>query len=193
VRDGQQKADRICDFQPALLPGLLQTSGYATATLKLFQGLAHLPTEELTEAAVLAAVSARIRRQEALANRAKTFAFVVTEGALRNPVCPPAQMLAQIHHLREVPARYSNVSLAAIPDGATATIPPLHGFTLLDDKMVEIDVYHTGLFSRGRKDVETYRQIFDMFRGDAQDIGPMLDQYEAHYLAQLRGQPLPRA
>ena len=189
MADWEAEAETICDFQPAVLPGLLQTSGYATATLRLFQGLAHLPTEELTEAAVLAAVSARIRRQEILANRAKQFSFVVTEGALRNPVCPPAQMLAQIQHLRDVDARYQNVSITAIPDGTAVTIPPMHGFTLLNDKMVEIDVYHTGLFSRGRQDVETYRQIFDMFRGDARDVGPVLDKYEALYLKQLRGHP----
>jgi transcriptional regulator with XRE-family HTH domain len=188
MADWEGEAETIYDFQPAVLPGLLQTSGYATATLQLFQGLASLPTEEITEAAVLAAVSARVRRQEVLANRAKSFSFIVTEGALRDPICPPAQMLAQIQHLRAIAARYPNVSIAAIPDGVGMAIPPMHGFTLLDDKMVEIDVYHTGLFSRGRKDVEVYRQIFDLFRGDAREIGPVLDKYEALYLDQLRGQ-----
>jgi transcriptional regulator with XRE-family HTH domain len=187
----ESEADAIYDFQPALLPGLLQTSGYATATLQLFQGLAQLPTEELTQAAVLAAVTSRVHRQEVLANRAKSFSFVITEAVLKNPICPPAQMLAQIQHLRDVATGYPNVAVVAIPDGTAVAVPPLHGFTLFDDHMVEIDIYNTGLISRGRKDVETYRQIFGLFLDAAEDIEPMLEQHEALYLDRLR-QPPPR-
>lgn len=174
------------DFQPTILPGLLQVSGYARAVLRLFQPLARLPAGELTEAAVLAAVSARMRRQEVLADRSKSFAFIVTEAVLKSAVCPPAEMLAQIHHLREVIARYDNVSLTVVPDGAPMAVPPLHGFTLLDDDLVVIDVYNTGLVSRGGKDVEIYHQIFEMIQGSAAEAGPALERCQAIHVEALR-------
>jgi transcriptional regulator with XRE-family HTH domain len=187
VADWESEASSVIDFQPTVLPGLLQISPYAKAVLRLFQPLTRLPRETLTEAAVLAAVSARVRRQLILADRSKSFSFVITEGALRNPPCSPAEMLAQIHHLREVAAGYENVSLAVVPDGAPGMVPPLNGFTVLDDHIVIIDIYNTGLLSRGRRDVEIYQRIFEMNRDSAVPVEPLLDEYQARYVAALAG------
>jgi transcriptional regulator with XRE-family HTH domain len=183
----ESEAQVTSDFQPAVLPGLLQVSGYAKAVLRLFQRLAGPATGEPTEAAVLAAVSGRFRRQEVLANHTKTFSFVITEGALKNSFCPPAEMLAQIHHLRDIAANYETVSLAAVPDGVPMPIPPMHGFTLFDDKLVVIDIYNTGLISRGRKDVEIYHEIFETIHGSASPIEPLLDKYQALYVDAIQG------
>jgi transcriptional regulator with XRE-family HTH domain len=183
-------ATEVRDFQPAAVAGQLQTSGYARAVLVTFQRLARLSDDELTETAILAAVSARVRRQETLADRTKSFHFVMTEAVLRNPACPPAEMLAQIGHLRDVAERYANVTIGIVPDGTPVDIPPLHGFTLLDANLVVIDVYNTGLITRGPLDVATYRRVFDMFDARAVDaIEPILAKYEAFYLEQLRNRP----
>lgn len=184
--DWESATHVVRDFQPALLPGLLQTSGYAKATLQVFGRYTGLAAADLADAAILAAVSARIRRQEALADRSKSFRFVITEAVLRNRVCPPAEMVAQLHHLRDVDATSENVSVAVIPDDAPAEIPTLHGFTLLDDKMVIIDAYNTGLISRGHKDAEIYRSIFETFESSAVSIQPTVDKYESFYVEQLR-------
>jgi hypothetical protein len=66
-------------------------------------------------------------------------------------------------------------------------IPPLHGFTVLDDHMVIIDLYNTGLLSRGRRDVEIYQRIFEMNRDSAVPVEPLLDEYQARYVAALAG------
>ncbi|MEV6847527.1 helix-turn-helix transcriptional regulator [Actinoplanes sp. NPDC051411] len=187
VADWESAARVIHDFQPTVLPGLLQISPYAKAVLRLFQPLARLPAEALTEAAVLAAVSARVQRQLVLADRSKSFSFVITEGVLKDAPCTPAEMLAQIGHLREVAAGYGNVSLAVIPDGAPMTIPALHGFTLFDEEMVIVDIYNTGLISRGRRDVAIYHQVFGLNLDRAVPIGPVLDKYQALYIEALTG------
>lgn len=179
----------VRDFQPALLPGLLQTSGYAKATLQVFQRYASRPAGGRVDAAILAAVSARIRRQEALADRSKSFSFVITESVLRNRMCPPGEMLAQVHHLREVDATYENVSVTVVPGDAPSSVPAMHGFTLLDDTMVIIDVYNTGLISRGRMDAEIYRSIFETFEGEAVALEPIIEKYESFYVEQLRRAP----
>jgi len=187
VTEWESAAEVVRDFQPALLTGLLQTSGYARAALVSFQRLADLGTEELTEAAILAAVSARIRRQEVLANAAKAFRFVITEAVLKNRICSPVEMLAQIGRLRDVAGRHANVAIGVIPDGAAVDIPPLHGFTLFDDKLIVIDAYTSGLTTRGRADLASYRRVFDEFQERARmDIEPVLDKYESFYLDQLR-------
>ena len=184
----ESAATEVRNFEPALIPGQLQTSGYARAVLVTFQRLIRIVDEEVTETAILAAVSARLQRQQALANRAKSFRFVMTETALRNPPCPPAEMLAQIGHLRDVIQRYANVTVGIIPDGSPVDIPPLHGFLLLDADLVLIDVYNTGLITRGSVDVATYRRVFDLFEARAvTDVDPILDKYHAIALDQLQG------
>ncbi|BCJ49131.1 transcriptional regulator [Actinoplanes sp. NBRC 14428] len=185
VAEWEARAQTILDFQPTVLPGLLQISPYAKAVLRLFQSLARIPAERLTEAAVLAAVSARVQRQQVIADRSKTFSFVIMESVLKNAPCPPVEMLAQIHHLREIATGHENVSLTVIPDGRPMTIPALHGFTLFDRDVILIDVYNTGLLSRGREDIEIYHRIFGMNLDCAEPIAPYLDRYQALYIDAL--------
>jgi transcriptional regulator with XRE-family HTH domain len=183
--DWEAAAGEMWDFEPVILAGLLQTSGYARSVLTSFQRLQRDDFPEAFEVSVLAAVTARIGRQEALADSQKSFRFLFTEAALRTRICPPAEMLSQINHLRFL-AQRPNVVLAVITDDAPIPIPPLHGFTLFDDDMVVIDVYTTGLVSRSSADVQQYRQVFELFWDVAtDDIGPLCDRYEAYYIEQL--------
>ncbi|MEV6301361.1 helix-turn-helix transcriptional regulator [Actinoplanes sp. NPDC051861] len=185
LADWERAAQTIRDFQPAVLNGLLQTSEYARAALLSFQQLANTPTDDSAETAILSAVTARIRRQEILADPAKSFRFVITEAVLRNQICSPAEMLAQMGKLRNLALR-PNVELSVIPEDRPLVMPPLHGFMLLDDSLVVIDVYNTGLTTRGRNDVDRYRQVFELFRDAASDdVGPLLDRYQTLYKDRL--------
>jgi transcriptional regulator with XRE-family HTH domain len=186
MADWEAATTVVRDFQPAVLPGLLQTSGYALAAVRQVQRVASLAAEDLSEAAILTAVSARIRRQEILAEPSKTFRFVLTETLLRNAICSPAEMLAQIGHLREISAHRPNLSIGVIPDDVPVEIAPVHGFSLLDEKLVVMDIFNTGLISRSRNDLESYRRVFDIFDQQASDVEPMLDKYHVYYLDKLR-------
>jgi transcriptional regulator with XRE-family HTH domain len=186
VAQWEAAAHVLRDFETGVVAGLLQTSGYARSVLMAMQRLAQ-PDDQVSESAVLAAVSERVRRQTVLADPAKSFRFLMTEAVLRNQICPPAEMLAQIAHLRDTAARRDNVVIGIVPDGAAVAIPPLHGFNLFDDTMVIIDVYNTGLVSRGRNDAVRYREVFDAFEESAAgDSGPILEKYEERYIEQLR-------
>jgi transcriptional regulator with XRE-family HTH domain len=147
VAGWERSATTLREFQPALVPGLLQTSGYAEA---------------------------------------KSFGFLITESVLRNEICAPAEMLAQINRIRDTLARQSNVSLGIIPDGIRLELPPMHGFALLDDSMVFLDVFNTGALTRGRKDIASYGRVFEIFERHAGPPGPLLDRYEAYYIDRLR-------
>lgn len=109
----------------------------------------------------------------------------MTEAVLRNQICPPPEMLGQISHLREVSAHYANVEISVLLDDTSYEVPPLHGFTLLDDQMIIIDAFNTGLTSQGRKDMERYRRVFDIFESQAVAIDSVLEKYESLYIDRL--------
>ncbi|MFC3741075.1 helix-turn-helix domain-containing protein [Paractinoplanes deccanensis] len=176
-------ATEIRDFQPALITGLLQSDRYARAALSGFQ---RSPQPQNRDAALHSAVLARLGRQQALADGGKTFHFVFTESVLRNRICSPIDMLGQIEKLREV-GEQPNVRIAIIPDDAEVELPALHGFVLYDDDLVVIDLFNTGLTTRGRTDVAEYREVFDAFaRHATADVAEMLDRYHGYYLDQIQ-------
>jgi transcriptional regulator with XRE-family HTH domain len=169
-------------FQPAVIIGLLQTSEYARAVLTTVRDFMANNGVGSPAAAVPEAVSARVRRQEILADPGKRFHFVMAESVLMNRLCPPEEMPAQIQRIRAV-ARQENVSLAMIPADQRWSFLPLHGFELLDDRDVHVDLVNTGLTSHGRSDLRLYRQVFDTLERQATtDIDAMLDRYLELYL-----------
>jgi hypothetical protein len=186
LADWESGADHIRVFEPALVPGPLQTHGYARLVLRAFRRVLAPADDDRSESTLLAAVSARLRRQEALADSSKSFEFVVGEAALKRRVYPPVELLAQISHLRDVIARHPNVSIRIVPDDAPASIPLLHGFTLYDEDLVVVDLYNTGLISRSHNDIESYRYVFGLLDERATAAEPFLDRYESIYIAMLR-------
>jgi transcriptional regulator with XRE-family HTH domain len=172
-------------FQPAVVVGLLQTSEYARAVLSQFQWLSAARIAEST-IDVSEAVSARVQRHEVLAEPHRHFTFVLSEAVLSNRLCGPIEMLGQIDRIREV-ARQENVTVGIVPADAAWAIPPYHGFELLDDRCVLVDLINTTLVSRGRADIRLYREVFDALLEQAtMDIDPILDRYFTDYLDALR-------
>jgi transcriptional regulator with XRE-family HTH domain len=188
----EERARVVRSFQPAVVPGLLQTTEYARAILTDYasaltgeslvdEAAAGGPLAGEARAGVPSAVSARLSRQEVLADTSKQFLVVITEHVLENRVCSPACLLDQIQRLGEV-ARRANVTLRILRSDAPLTYPPLHGFHLFDDQAVLIDMMNTSVTSRGQADVHVYRTVFDHFYQRATpDIEPLLDQYARRY------------
>jgi transcriptional regulator with XRE-family HTH domain len=187
ISDWESAARVVRNFDPAAVSGLLQTGAYSRAVLRAYQRLAQRGGGEPSKALVAKAVAERARRQQLLADSARSFRFVMLETVLRNRICSPVEMLGQIDHLRDVAEGYDNVVVSIVPDMASLAIPPMHGFALLDDKLVVIDAFNTALISRGRSDAQRYRQVFDAFEELAQtDIAGILDKHRKHYIDLLR-------
>ena len=168
-------------FQPTVVVGLLQTSEYARAVLSRFTELSANRTAP-SNVDVSEAVSARVRRHQVLAEAGKHFRFVMAESVLMNRLCRPADMLAQLDRIREV-ARQSNVTVTMVPADAPWPIPPYHGFELLDDRSVSVDLFNTTTVSRGRADIRQYRELFDKIEEcGTTRIDPLLDRYFDLYL-----------
>ncbi|MFE5942231.1 Scr1 family TA system antitoxin-like transcriptional regulator [Streptomyces sp. NPDC056480] len=91
--DLEDIATKICEFEAAAVPGLLQTPAYARALVRASNPLA---TDEYVEETV----KGRMDRSAILGGRTRPVYWVILhESALRIPVGGPGPMAAQLDHL----------------------------------------------------------------------------------------------
>jgi transcriptional regulator with XRE-family HTH domain len=169
-------------FQPTVVIGLLQISSYAEAVLSALQNL----SSSGVGGAPARAVSARVHRQGILDDESKDFDFVMTEAVLSNRYCSAEDMLAQIRRIEQI-AKRPNVTISIIPnDLSNWTVPPFHGFSILDDKYVFVDLYDTGLSKHDESDDGFYGAVFAAMKAQAiADIYPILRKYRDFYVSEL--------
>lgn len=158
----EAQATRLAEWQPAMIPGLLQTAEYARA---LF-GLSFTVNDEDE---IEAAVDGRVKRQEILYQRGRRVQFVIGEAALRSaPDGAVDTLRGQLDRLLTV-AGLSTVELGVLPFPAMP-IMPLSSFALRDDVAVmETNSGEQQLFEPD--EVAVYVQAFDRLR-DASATGP---------------------
>jgi len=187
VRRLESAARETKVFQPAVVPGLLQTDGYARAVLASLRK--ELADDQIADStlAVSEAVAARMQRSQVLDEPGRQFHFLMTEEVVSRRVCRPADMLAQIARLREVAAK-PQVSLRIIPSDAEWPVAPFHGFVLTDDRNVFVDLFNTSLLSRGRRTVGHYQRMFEALDSVAtSDIDSILDTHQKRFVHLLPG------
>jgi len=130
VRRAEEQAARVGVFEPALVPGILQTAGYARELLGLTSGL---KTWDASPDAVEAKVAARMRRQEVLRDPGKRVQVVLGEAALRTLVVPAPVLAEQLGKLLSV-LRLPSVELGVIGFGQRMPVYPF-GFRLYDGEL----------------------------------------------------------
>ncbi|WP_037885618.1 helix-turn-helix domain-containing protein [Streptomyces sp. NRRL S-646] len=140
-------------FQPALIPGLLQTPEYVQAVL----GRRQLGDEQLARA-----VGARLARQRILYEPGRQLRFIVTEPVLRWRVLSPLVMAGQLDKLISV-SRLPSVDLRIVPLSARQTDFPSHSFSIKDDRMVTVETVHAELAVTDPRDVALYIDKFEGF------------------------------
>ncbi|WP_327353996.1 helix-turn-helix domain-containing protein [Streptomyces sp. NBC_01304] len=121
----EAEAIAVHHYALGLVPGLLQTKGYAEALIG--DGCPPLDDETVAER-----VAARLRRQEALTRRASVvFSFVVYEAALRSMVGNCEVMRQQLEHLLAMSV-LRNVSVQALPVGRCSGVALLGSLVMLE-------------------------------------------------------------
>lgn len=118
VRERDTAAAVVRNFQPTVIPGLLQTGEYARRILALGR----------TD--VAAALAARLDRQQVLHEPGRRFEFVIAEHVLQwspgpGPAMPPGPQLDRLVSL----AALESVELAVLPRDA-APVLPWHNFVI---------------------------------------------------------------
>lgn len=150
---GERDASRIVMVEFFLIPGLVQTADYARAVFTLAAHMHGTPTD--TDEAI----RERIRRQDALYNPDKTVEILVSELALRYPICPGPVMRAQLDRLANLTG-LAHVRLGIIPLDTVLPTITMHGYTILDDTVI-VEVNHTEITATDAEDVELYDQLTD--------------------------------
>lgn len=147
-RNFDEAADRIQNFQPTVMPGLLQTASYAQAVLQL--GRTDVP----------AAVAARLKRQELLKEPGRRFEFVVAERLLRWEPGPGA-LAGQAERLLSLA---ETVDLAVLPEGASPGLLVWNNFVIRRSgagrPWVATELVHGAQEIRDPESVQIYERVW---------------------------------
>jgi transcriptional regulator with XRE-family HTH domain len=134
VRAVEDQYTRIGEFQVAVIPGVLQTADYARGLLAMPTGARAWGADD---AAIEAAVGARLRRQEILHDRSKRIQIMLGEGALRTLLVEPPVLAAQLDKLISV-LRLPAVELGVIGFSQRMPAQPL-GFRVYGDDLIIVE------------------------------------------------------
>lgn len=127
----------LAEFQPALVPGRLQTAAYMRekAATSLFLADNGVPAETLGHV-----IAARLRRQAILHEPGREFVHVVTEAALRLRIgsMSTSTLSGQLIHLAEL-ATLPGHTFGIVPFSAQCPVEPAAGFQLYDRDLVRVE------------------------------------------------------
>ncbi|MET9418154.1 helix-turn-helix transcriptional regulator [Streptomyces klenkii] len=148
----QTKTFRV--YVSDVIPGFLQTSGYAAALLSSIAGFRGTPDD------VSDAVEARMRRNAVLTSGAHRFSFVLEESVLRYRLCSAETMAAQLGHLLGA-MDLQNVAVGIIPFSAQRNVWPMPTFTIFDESRVHADTLDAASTLTQPSQVELYARAFE--------------------------------
>jgi transcriptional regulator with XRE-family HTH domain len=146
-------------YEPALVPGVLQTADYAAAVIGSFlaftQGAA-----DLNEA-----VAARMEWQKII-YAGREFRVVVEEQALRTRAGGAEVMAGQLDRLLAVMS-LPGLDLAVIPVTAARKVMPSGGFAIFDDETVQAETVSAELTITQPQEIALYARRFALLRATA--------------------------
>ncbi|RBM09003.1 helix-turn-helix transcriptional regulator [Streptomyces sp. PT12] len=137
-----------------VIPGFVQTPGYASALLSSIADFRGTPDD------VSEAVAARIRRNEVLSGGGRRFSFVLEESVLRYRLCSAETMAAQLGHLLGV-MDVQNVAVGIVPFSEQRVVWPMPTFTIFDDRRVHADTLDAASTLIQPSQVELYARAFE--------------------------------
>jgi len=141
-------------YEPAVVPGLLQTREYAVAVLLTFIDFVRIP-EDAEEGA-----AARLERQRVLTHGDRRFHMVLGEQALHTNVGGAEVMTGQLERLLAV-LKLPRLRLGIIPMDAPYRVPLNNGFWILDEALVQFDTYSAELSLVRPDEIALYGRAFE--------------------------------
>jgi transcriptional regulator with XRE-family HTH domain len=127
----------LAEFQPALVPGRLQTAAYMREKSLRDPAIADdgIAPESLGDV-----IAARIRRQAILYESGREFVHVITEAALRLRIgaMTTATLQGQLTHLAEL-ATLPGHTFGVLPLTVPCPVEPASGFQLYDRDLVRVE------------------------------------------------------
>jgi transcriptional regulator with XRE-family HTH domain len=161
----ESEATYLRAFQPLLLPGLLQTEGYASAVTRT------LPTQ-MSDEDLNVYVRVRCARRSVIDTGKVRFCAIISETTLRTPVGGPEVMQDQLRHLLKV-VQLGNVTVQVLPY-RVGEHAGLHGpFVLMsfplehESDIIYLENLTSSLYLEKPEDVQAYTLVFDSLRSAA--------------------------
>lgn len=149
-------------YSATLVPGLLQTVGYAAGILHISAQSHGLEVDDSP-----AAAQARIERSKILYEQGRRFLFVVEEAALYYQLGDAAAMAAQLGHLLSAGA-LPGVSFGIIPADTRQRIQwPRETFHVYDDRLVSVELVTAQVRISQQSEIDEYLQMFEQLRSMA--------------------------
>jgi len=141
-------------YEPAVVPGLLQTRDYAVAVLSSFIEFVRVP-DDAEEGA-----TARLERQRVLTHGDRRFHMVLGQQALHTNVGGIETMTGQLEHLLAI-LKLPRLRLGIIPFNAPYRVPLNNGFWILDEALVQFDTYSAELSLVRPDEITLYGRAFE--------------------------------
>ncbi|WP_174187715.1 helix-turn-helix domain-containing protein [Nocardia barduliensis] len=149
----------IRDYQPQIIPGLLQTAEYAEA--KLRRGIEfHQVPDDVDDA-----VSKRMERQRVLYQRDHRFHFLIAEQALYTTVGTDGVMIGQLDRLASI-LGMPRVTLGIVPAMAEALVVSTN-FAMFDNRLVMVEGTAAELTINQPREIATYGRAFNTLAGQS--------------------------
>ncbi len=172
----EAEADTVQEWEPMLIPGLLQSYAYACAAI-------HATTPALPLETVAERAEARRHRIDRLGgSRVRAAQFVIDEAALYRPVGGRAALVDQLEHLLAVEALQPSLTLRILPQGIEGH-PGLAGpFTLYRaarQRAVFVETLTSSEISTRPDDVAAYASAWDRLQRLALPESQSLDLIDA--------------
>jgi transcriptional regulator with XRE-family HTH domain len=149
-------------YSSTMIPGLLQTEGYAAALLTSIADFRKVPVNDGAEAA-----AARVARARIIHEQGHRFVFLIEEAALRYRLGDTDAMAAQLGHLLTAGALPA-VSLGIIPASAPGRPHwPLETFHVYDDTLVSVELLSAEVNITQPSEIALYLTAFERLRSMA--------------------------
>lgn len=137
-----------------VLPGLIQTPGYAAALMSAITRFQGTPND------VDQAVDARMARSHVIRDGDHRFSLVVEESVLNFRIGDPAVMDAQLDYLLLV-ATLPAVAFGIIPADVERPIWPLEAFNMYDDDLVYVELLTAAVSVSSPREIADYAHAFN--------------------------------
>jgi transcriptional regulator with XRE-family HTH domain len=154
IRAREAAAHTVRNFQPTVVPGLLQTPEYAHYVIP------RADIDNVIDRA--AAAAARLQRQQSLFDGERQFEFLLGEAALHWPRSLPELLAAQLDRIVTLtPLKAVNIAVLSLGEPVDAV--PWNNFVIYegDEPFVSIELVHRPETVTDPRQVDLYRRLYD--------------------------------
>ncbi|WP_308290300.1 DUF5753 domain-containing protein, partial [Streptomyces kronopolitis] len=151
-------------YSSTLMPGLLQTEGYAAAVLRIVAEFEELPVNDSAEAA-----RARVERSRVIHDTERHFVLLVEESVLYHQLGDTEVMASQLEYLLTAEALPS-VSLEIIPMATRERVQwPRETFHVYDERLVSVELVSAKVNITQPSEISLNLKAFEQLRSMAVD------------------------